>query len=565
MLNVTTATKNKYRSDSTHKQIGITIYADSTISLTNEDIVSESMEIKENLCKDTSIEFVGCIASQFSVTVHNITEDIKGKRIAVTVKSGETETINLFHGYINSVELTGVKREKKIVAYDILYNWQDTDIAAWYKGLTYPITLGDFRNSLFQTLGVAQEETTLVLDELIVNRRYNPTQLSAIEIIKSICQINCVFGKINRDGKFEYVVPVGQHGSETLSYYKTAKYQEYTVKPVDKLVIKYGDVEGVYGGGNNTYTIQNNIFTNGFTSEELQSIAQTVYANIESFTYRPFAADINGLPYLECLDTVSMEVEDVETTEKKTLDFVVLNRVIRGCQSLRDNTEAEGEEYQKEFVTDLSLSIDELKRIVEVMREDMDDLKMKYYLFSNSDGAIEIGDGETQKIIDVRFQATKNTIVVFQAEVLGSVITTVEGNDYHDANVKIIYRLDDVFLQYSPEQTWLDGKHLLHLLKYFHMQSAGELRHLEVFLKMTGASIEIGLEELNGCISGQNLVASDDLGYVEISEAPIDWDLISLSGFDTATDSVRFPDNDQRTTQNGDIRVTQDGDNRIGE
>ena len=539
MINVSALTKSEYKGNSTHKELRIEFPA-LEIELDNSLIEYETMELTEMLCDSDSIEFVGCISSKFIIQLRSLTEDVKGQYMEVYVKIGVTDEIPLFKGYVDSIELTGTKRQKKITAYDILHTWQQTDIADWYKELDYPIVLGDFRDELFEELGVEQVETTLPLDDFSIGRMYDPTKLCALDIIKSLCQVNGVFGRINREGKFEYVVP-SSGGSESVGVkYKEAKYQEFTVKPVNKLTVKYRDVEGVYGSGDNNYIIQNNIFLKGFDEATLQSVAVAVYPNVAGFVYRPFSADINGLPYLECIDSVTMDVEDIETYDKHELTFRILQRTIKGVQALRDTIEAEGDEKQKEFVSDINVQMEELDSIVEEIIDDIDSLKIRFYLITNTED-IDISDNQTKELIDIDFQAKKDTTVVFQLEALIEVDTTHEEGtvDYYDEELKVTYLLNEAeVVDYHPIEIFSDGNHILHLMKYFSINDSDTIMNLKVQFTSTGGSIHVEINNFKGMLYGQNLVASDDWkGDIKIKESVTPFEL-PVMVFGTYTEIV---------------------------
>ncbi len=535
MLNVNTATKNAYLGDSTHKSLRV-VFPELNLEYQNPDLVSQSLEIVESL-SEGEIEFVGCIASQLSLTIRNLTGDVKGRRVNVFVSAANTTEIPLFNGYVYEVEQAAERRHKKIKAYDVLFNLSQINVADWYTSLSFPITLKGIRNSLFEYLEITEENANLPNDTLSIVRNYNPVSLAALDVIKSVCQINGVFGRINRYGHFEYLSP-SSGATQNIAYYKSASYQEFTVKPADKVVVSYDDKEGVYGGGSNVYTIRNNIFSNGFEEEDLRIIAERIYNNISSFTYRPFESDINGLPFLECLDKVTMDVADLETDVKRTLTFTVLSRTIKGIQSLRDICRAEGDEYQHTFTSDLSIQIDELKRQMEVVRQNMDNLKFAHYLISNTED-IDISDNETKDLFDMWFAAKERSVVTFNCEILCDVDTTVEGNSFYDAIGRITYYFNNLEISgYYPTETWMDGKHILHLFYYFNIQTAGRIR-FKATLNLNGGSVRIKAADLKGAIYGQNLVASDNWnGVLRVEEGAGRFNIPRISAFISAGDAV---------------------------
>ncbi len=363
---------------------------------------SDSMRLSEKLVDSSSIEFVGCIASMFKIQVNNLKEDVKGKKITATIhtEGTESEPVTLFNGVVDSAMKQSNKRIKEIVAYDELYTKGNTDVSAWYKSLAFPITLKALRNSLFACIGIEQVEATLPNDNVQIKKQYNPSSLQALSVIKALCQINGVFGIINRDNKFEYrilgAIETGLYmpfypsadtfpgvsrsalGLDNVNlmdfpYYKSVDYEEYVVKPVDKITIRQSESdEGVtYGSGSNNYIIQGNMFTYGLSNDVLLQIAANIYPNIQGFSYHPFKSINNGLPFMECgVNAAEYTMIDWEATEDsgdiiyEKKSFYILNRELSGIQALKDSYSAEGEEYQTEFITDLQTQIDTLKKNV---------------------------------------------------------------------------------------------------------------------------------------------------------------------------------------------------------
>lgn len=396
---------NEYKSNSKTKHVTLH-FTELGIDVGMESIHFETMNLTEAIFNKDSIEFVGCIASKFSIKVNGLKQDVKGAEIEVDIHTDDTadEPVRLFKGVVDSAMKTSNKQVKEIVAYDELYTKGNTEVAAWYKSQKFPETIKDFRYSLFAFLGIEQVEITLPNDDIMIDRQYDPNTLQALAVIKAICQINGAFGIMNREGKFEYrimgdIYDDGTYpgvdlfpgpdtfpgaGSATksidieetaFSFYKSVRYEEFEVKPVDKVTIRQSedDAGTTYGSGTNNYIIQGNMFTYGLSKDILQTVAENVYNSVQGFSYCPYTADNNGLPFVECgLNTVSYMMVDYEATfsedntsgniiyEEK--QFPVLNRNLTGIQALRDNYSADGEEYQSEFITDLQTQIDTLKR-----------------------------------------------------------------------------------------------------------------------------------------------------------------------------------------------------------
>ncbi len=406
-MNVSDAVKGQYKNNSIHKNL-ILRFPEMDLQIMHRDIHQDSVRLKESILDKESMEFVGCIASIYQVAVENLDVDVKGKKIEAAIYTDdEPEPIPLFHGIVDSAVKQANKKTKEIVAYDELYIKGNTEVAGWYKSLPFPVTLKSLRDSLFTYIGIEQVEIVLPNDDVQITKRYNPSSLQALSVIKAVCQINGAFGIINRNNRFEYRILTniaGNNGSypsavlfppfypetqalysngvqaEAFSFYKNVDYEEYVVKPVDKLTIRQSeDEEGItFGEGGNNYIIQGNMFTYKLDKDVLIRIAERIYENVKGFSYYPFASENNGLPWVECgLDAVSFTMIDWEATEKAReeatenkeniviygqKDFYVLSRELSGIQALKDTYQAQGEEYQTEFITDLQTQIDTLKK-----------------------------------------------------------------------------------------------------------------------------------------------------------------------------------------------------------
>lgn len=411
-MEVSESVKQAYQGTGVTKYITLS-FPELNISMMTGDgrIYSESLHLSEALVNSDSIEFVGCIASKFKIQVNNLKEDVKGKKVAVKIhtEGTEDEPVTLFNGIVDSAVKQSNKRVKEITAYDELYTRGNTEVAAWYKSLIFPITLKDLRDSLFGYIGLEQVETSLPNDDVSIKKQYDPNSLQALSVIKAICQINGVFGIVNREGKFAYRtlgdiedglypgfypgpdafpgVSLGTLGLNNIdptdfSFYRSVSYEEFKVKPVDKITIRQSENDGgvTYGSGRNNYIIQGNMFAYGLSKDMLLQIAENIYPNVQGFSYIPFQSENNGLPYLECgVDAASYMMIDFDATEESgeiiynRQNFYILNRELSGIQAIKDSYSAKGEEYQSEFITDLQTQIDTIKKKQSVSKQEIED------------------------------------------------------------------------------------------------------------------------------------------------------------------------------------------------
>ncbi|MBP3469706.1 MAG: hypothetical protein J6K26_09355 [Lachnospiraceae bacterium] len=460
-MEVSNKVKSQYHQNSIHKNI-VLFFPDMDLTINNTNINYESMKLKESLLDADNIEFVGCIASVFRITLNGINQNIKGQKIQVSVHTDQTEDepVRVFNGIVDSAVKQSNKQDKEIIAYDELYTKGNIEVSSWYNSLDFPISLKDLRDSLFEYIGITQEEKELPNDSVLISKQYDPKSLQALSVIKAVCQINGAFGIINRDGNFEYRILgrisnpypsmylfpsntlfpanpsaaasaveriAGEVQAENFSFYKKVDYEEYEVKPVDKLTIRQSENDAgvTYGAGTNNYIIQGNMFTYGLSESTLREVAANIYPNVRGFSYHPFTSENNGLPFLECgKDAVSYTMIDYENSTNDNIaynqqEFYILNRELTGIQALRDSYGANGEEYQTEFVTDLQTQIDIIKmnsqndihRMMEDYTYDKDTIDM---MVQSGGGT---GDFKVISVKSVPSSYESNALYVVQGEV----------------------------------------------------------------------------------------------------------------------------------------------------
>lgn len=421
MLKVWNKVKSAYFDESENKHLVVT-FPEINLTLKHSQIKKESMEINEAILDQESIEFVGCIASQFKLQISSIKKKLKGKKIEVSIYTDSTsdKPVKLFSGIVDSDERTGNKRSKEIIAYDMMYSLTDEDVTSWFRTqvaylkMGKKLTIKKFRNDLFVFLGITQKKRTLANDSFSIKQLVNMVdkddgedadeeeqeKIYALDLIKAICQINGVFGIINRNGEMDYrrlgvededdgaypgVDPDDKTNGLYLPFvpgigvtdiitdstfypsYKSVTYEDYDVHGITKVYVRQSeDTKAGYAGSDKKYKyiVQGNRFTLGTTKEEKREIATAILNKVQGVTYTPFTAECTGLPFLEVGDPVQIYVYDFEQSEKQKKDvfvlksFYVLSRTLKGIQSLTDTLTAQGEEKQRRFVSDLGIRED---------------------------------------------------------------------------------------------------------------------------------------------------------------------------------------------------------------
>lgn len=379
MIRVSEDTKAAYKNDSALKHLEIRI-PDASIVLGDHDILFESLELKEAIESEANLTFTGCIASSLAFECFNLVDEtLEGKWIEADIYTTEGEgddevigeTIPLFRGYIDEVtNLTHEENTTKIRAYDALYQINSLDVTAWRNSIVFPISIQNLRNSFFNYIGIPQKEDFLPNDGiLITSPQIEDAVVTGGKIIKSICSINGRFGRIARDGYFEYVhlvegtealypsdtlypaddlYPHAENAVDNVSkgYYMSLNFENYKTEGIGKvqLVNKSGAISAAYGTGDNVFTLKDNPLVWGLNQSSLNQVVINLYNTIRGIWYVPAKVECVGLPYLECGDFV------VLVAQRSIVRAYVLQRTLKGIQDLRDNYTANGDKLQPRYV-----------------------------------------------------------------------------------------------------------------------------------------------------------------------------------------------------------------------
>ena len=406
-----------FKKDTVDKQLSI-VSDDEKINITNTELHQEKFELTESLCSEQEMTFGSCEAAMIKFTVSNTFLQMKGKWLTVRMSlDGHTDAAFQFGRYkVDSDTPTADRTCREVIAYDALYDVLTADVAAWYNtvfpshkeqqkdkdGKTTtvtvydPVTMKQFRDSFFKHFGIEQADIILVNDGMSIEKTVAVTassetssdteesstigeSMSGKEVLSCICEINGCMGHMGRDGKFHYIYleqeiqglyprndlypaddlfPRNPKSTQIgKGFYVTATYEDYLVKTIDKLQIREqkNDIGVIVGTGDNAYVIEDNFLVYGKGTKELKGIANNVLSKIRGIVYRPFTADCKGNPCLEVGDAVRLP------TRYELIESYILKRTLKGIQALRDDLEADGEEYRASKANGIQRSILQLK------------------------------------------------------------------------------------------------------------------------------------------------------------------------------------------------------------
>jgi hypothetical protein len=406
-----------FKKDTVDKQLSI-VSDDGKINITNTELHQEKFELTESLCSEQELTFGSCEAAMIKFTVSNTFLPMKGKWLTVRMSlDGHTDAAFQFGRYkVDSDTPTADRTCREVIAYDALYDVLTADVAAWYNTVfpsheeqktdedgtittvtVYdPVTMKQFRNSFFKHFRIEQADITLINDNMSIEKTVAVTassetssdteesstigeSMSGKEVLSCICEINACMGHMGRDGKFHYIYLEQEiqglyprndlYPADDLyprdpkstqigkGFYVSAKYEDYLVRTINKLQIREqkNDIGVIVGSGSNAYVIEDNFLVYGKGTKELKGIAKNILSKIRGIVYRPFTADCKGNPCLEVGDAVRLP------TRYELIESYILKRTLKGIQALRDDLEADGEEYRTNGANGIQKSILKLK------------------------------------------------------------------------------------------------------------------------------------------------------------------------------------------------------------
>lgn len=401
--------KEKYWDSATDKQMVISVVG------TNQKIDNSMLEIgtfalEESLCSESELKFGACEANCVKFTARNTAGNIIGRTISIEETiDGDSENPMPYGVFkVASDVPTSDRTKRQITAYDAMYDIINTDVKSWYAGLSFPMTLKQFRNSFFAHLGITQVETNLVNDSMTVNKTIVAAQtddssavteesaISGKTVVTAICEINGCFGNINRNGKFEYVFlkaitsalypaedlfpsdnlfPSDANTESMTGHYITFDYEDFQSKAITQLEIKTSEdnAGAIVGTAGNNYSITGNFLVSDKTGAELEQIANNLLPIMAKAEYTPIkSCTCVGNPCLTLGEPIRFN------TTREIVETYLLQRTITGVQSKRDSISAQGTQTHSAKVNSIRDKIESVQRRTSKLERNADHLLSEY-------------------------------------------------------------------------------------------------------------------------------------------------------------------------------------------
>lgn len=406
---INSSLKEKYWDSATDKQMVISVVG------TNQKIDNSMLEIgtfalEESLCSESELKFGACEANCVKFTARNTAGSIIGKTISIEETiDGDSENPMPYGVFkVASDVPTADRTKRQITAYDAMYDIINADVKAWYAGLSFPMTLRQFRNSFFAHLGIEQAVATLPNDSMTVNKTIVATQtddssavteesaISGKTVVTAICEINGCFGNINREGKFEYVFlkaitsalypaedlfpsdnvfPSDANTESMTGHYITFDYEDFKSKAITQLEIKTSEdnVGAIVGTAGNNYSITGNFLVSDKTGAELEQIANNLLPIMKQAVYTPIkSCACVGNPCLTLGEPIRFN------TTREIVETYLLQRTLTGVQSKRDSISAQGTQTHSAKVNSIRDTIESVERRTGKLERNADHLLSTY-------------------------------------------------------------------------------------------------------------------------------------------------------------------------------------------
>lgn len=487
---INSSLKEKYWDSATDKQMVISVVG------TNQKIDNSMLEIgtfalEESLCSESELKFGACEANCVKFTARNTAGNIIGKTISIEETiDGDSENPMPYGVFkVASDVPTADRTKRQITAYDAMYDIINTDVKSWYAGLSFPMTLKQFRNSFFAYLGIAQVETSLANDSMTVNKTIVATQtddssavteesaISGKTVVTAICEINGCFGNMNRDGKFEYVFlkkivsalypaedlfpsdnlfPSDANTESMTGHYITFDYEDFQSKEITQLEIKTSEdnAGAIVGTAGNNYSITGNFLVSDKTGAELEQIANNLLPIMAQAAYTPIkSCTCVGNPCLTLGEPIRFN------TTREIVETYLLQRTLTGVQSKRDSISAQGTQTHSAKVNSIRDTIESVERRTGKLERNADHLQSTYE--------------DLEEQTNTKFEQTAKSIVaeVNRAQKAeGALDASLELKLGRDENDQVISMINA-----SADQIMLRGNRLIVESNNFRLDGAGRV------------------------------------------------------------------------------------------
>ena len=480
------------------------------IAFTNHDILSGSFTITNQCSEQNDVKigsvYIGELKCTFKPDLQ--VPDWTNAQIIVSegLLIGGTAWEDVPLGVYTVSEANDTEYGVDITAYD--------NMARFNRSCTVDITIGTPYELL--TLACTTCEVELGLTQAEVDALPNGTESLSLytendietwqDFVFWVAQATGTIATMDREGKL-VLRSYTQNVVDTLT-----NHNRFTGSKFSKFETRYSglscvnitdDTTSYYGSDPDnylTYNLGSNPFLQYGVDSYKEQIRRAVLDALLKIDYVPFETS--------CLCGAMYDLGDII----RCTDGIAPGKL--GCVMMYDYTFNGGYKITG-FGSDPALATAKSKtdKNLEGLRNSVSSSDILFFNYENA-SALQLGDGDSKAIIDIRFTSSVSIGVLFQAEVLLEATATEE-----DVIASIEYTLNEVtIIGYNPTETWKNGKHILSLM-YMLMIDANSINRWLVKLSIAGGSVAIAQGGIRAVIYGQGLVGTVEWdGFITLEE-----------------------------------------------
>lgn len=480
------------------------------VAFTNNDILSGSFTITNQCSEQNDVKIGSVYIGELKCTFKPDLQVPDWTKAQIIVSEGllidGTTWEDVPLGVYTVSEANDTEYGVDITAYD--------NMARFNRSCTVDITIGTPHELL--TLACTTCEVELGMTQADVDALPNGTESLSLytendietwqDFVFWVAQATGTIATMDREGKL-VLRSYTQNVVDTLT-----NHERFTGSKFSKFETRYSGLSCVnmennttsyYGSDPDnylTYNLGSNPFLQYGVDSYKEQIRRAVLTALLQIDYVPFETS--------CLCGAMYDLGDII----RCTDGIAPGKL--GCVMMYDYTFNGGYKITG-FGSDPALATAKSKtdKNLEGLRNNVSTNEILFFNYENA-SAIQIGDGESKAIIDIRFTSSVSIGVLFQAEILLEATATEA-----DVIGTIEYTLNDVtIIGYNPTETWKNGKHILSLM-YMLMIEGNSINRWLVKLNIAGGSIAIAQGAVRAVIYGQGLVGTVEWdGFITVEE-----------------------------------------------
>lgn len=478
------------------------------VEFTNHDILSGSFTITNQCSEQNDVKIGSVYIGELKCTFKPDLQVPDWTKAQIIVSEGllidGTTWEDVPLGVYTVSEANDTEYGVDITAYD--------NMARFNRSCTVDITIGTPHELL--TLACTTCEVELGMTQADVDALPNGTESLSLytendietwqDFVFWVAQATGTIATMDREGKL-VLRSYTQNVVDTLTNHERftgSKFSKFETRYSGLSCVNMADDTTSYYGSNPdnylTYNLGSNPFLQYGVDSYKEQIRRAVLTALLQIDYVPFETS--------CLCGAMYDLGDII----RCTDGIAPGKL--GCVMMYDYTFNGGYKITG-FGSDPALATAKSKtdKNLEGLRNNVSTNEILFFNYENA-SAIQIGDGESKAIIDIRFTSSVSIGVLFQAEILLEATATEA-----DVIGTIEYTLNEVtIIGYNPTETWKNGKHILSLM-YMLMIEENSINRWLVKLNITGGSIAIA--QVRAVIYGQGLVGTVEWdGFITLEE-----------------------------------------------